>query len=93
MKPNLRPHAEQRCQQRAVPTLVATLLLDYGACMRHKGVDVFYIDKRARQRIQEAIGGGRNLAVVERWLNTYAVIGEDGRAITVARRRQRLKRP
>jgi hypothetical protein len=93
MKPDLRPHAEQRCQQRAVPTLVAALLLDYGTCIRHAGADVLYVDKPARRRIQEAVGGGRNLALVERWLNSYAVVGDDGRIITVARRTVRLKRP
>jgi hypothetical protein len=93
MKPDLLPHAKRRCQQRAVPTLIASLLLDYGTTMRHEGADVVYVDKAARKRIQEAIGGSRNIGMVERWLNSYAVVDNDGRIITVARRRQRLKRP
>jgi len=86
-------HSQIRCQQRAVPTLVASLLLDYGSVIRHQGADVFYFDKAARRRVGAALGGGRNLAVVERWLGTYAVLAEDGRVITMAHRTKRLKRP
>lgn len=93
MLPEMRHHAETRAQQRAVPSLIASLLLDYGSSMRHQGAEVYFIDKAARRRIRDALGGGRNLDVVERWLNVYAVVGEDGRMITIARRTTRLRRP
>ncbi len=91
--PHMTRHAVARQQQRAVPSLVTSLLLDYGTSMRNGGVDVVYLDKHGRRRLREAIGGGRNLALIERWLNTYAVLGADGAVVTVARRRRRLRRP
>jgi hypothetical protein len=86
-------HATVRSQQRAVPPLVMSLLLEFGSIMRHEGAEVVYVDKRARRRLRDAVGGDRSLAVVERWLNTYVVTGEDGCVMTVARRTKRLQRP
>ena len=86
-------HAERRHQQRAIPSLVTSLLVDYGTCVRHGGADVHYIDRQARKRLRKAVGGDRNLALIEPWLNTYVVIGDDGAIITVGRRQTRLKRP
>jgi hypothetical protein len=86
-------HATRRSQQRAVPALVVSLLLEFGSTMRHKGAEIVYFDKRARRRLRDAVGGARSLAVVERWLNTYVVTGQDGCVITVARRTKRLRRP
>lgn len=85
-------HATARLQQRAVPSLVMSLLLDYGSTMQHAGAEVIYVDKKARRRLREAVGGNRNLSVVERWLNSYVVLGEGGRVVTVARRTKRLRR-
>lgn len=86
-------HAETRLQQRAVPSLVMSLLLDYGSTMRHDGAEVIYIDKKSRRRLREVVGGDRNLAVIDRWLNSYVVRGDDGIVVTVARRTRRLRRP
>lgn len=86
-------HASVRLQQRAVPALVMSLLLDYGSTMRHDGAEVVYFDKQARRRLRHAVGGDRSLAVVERWLNTYIVTGDGGQVVTVARRTRRLRRP
>jgi len=86
-------HAAVRLQQRAVPPFVTSLLLEFGATMRHEGADVVYLDKRAKRRLREALGGNRGLVVVDRWLNTYVVIGDDGGVITVGRRNRRLRRP
>lgn len=90
---SLTRHAVARSQQRAVPPLVMSLLLEYGSIMRHEGAEVVYLDKRAKRRLREAVGGNRSLAIVERWLNTYIVTGEDGCVVTVARRTKRLRRP
>lgn len=85
-------HARSRSQQRSVPPFVAGLLLDYGATMRHEGADVVYVDKSARRRLR-AVLGDRGFAIVEPWLNVFAVVAENGSLITVGRRKGRLKRP
>lgn len=86
-------HAQQRHQQRAIPSLVTALLIDYGAWVRHHGADVHYLDKAARKRLREAVGGDRNVGVIRQWMNSYVVVGDDGAVITVGRRKKRLKRP
>lgn len=86
-------HGAARHQQRAVPTLVTSLLLEYGASMRRAGAEVVFLDKKGRRRLREAVGGGRNLGVIEQWLNTYLVLDNECRVITLARRRRRLRRP
>jgi hypothetical protein len=86
-------HAQQRLQQRAVPEFMVSVLLEYGASMRHAGAEVIFMDKLARRRLRHDVGDARALAKVERWLNTYLVRGDNGALITVARRTRRLKRP
>jgi hypothetical protein len=86
-------HAEIRHQQRAIPTIVTSLIMDYGASMYHKGAEVRFLDKQGRRRLKKALGGDRNLGVIERWLNSYVVVGDNAEVITVARRRHRLRHP
>ena len=85
-------HAERRHQQRAVSSLVTALLLDYGTSVRHGGAAVVLLDRQARKRLRDAIGGERNLGVIEQWTNAYIVVGDDGAIITVGRRQKRIKR-
>ena len=91
--PRMTRHASERRQQRSVPSLVTSLILEYGTTMRHAGADVVYLDKEARKRLRGAVGGERNLRIIEPWLNTYLVAGDDGEIITLARRQQRFRRP
>lgn len=86
-------HAEERQQQRAVPALVTSLLMDYGASMPHRGAEVYYMNKAGRRRLREEVGGNRNMRLIEPWLNTYVVVGKGGAVLTVARRQRRLRRP
>jgi len=84
-------HATARRQGRGIPAFVVNLLLEQGACTRHDGADVFYIDKAARRRIRRTLGD-RIHAAVESYLDAYIVCGDDGRVITAAWRTTRLRR-
>jgi hypothetical protein len=48
-------HALTRLQQRSVPALVMSLLLDYGSLMRHGGAEVVFLDKEARCRFAKLL--------------------------------------
>ncbi len=84
-------HAERRLQQRAIPIFAIELFQRYASSMRHKGAEVLFIDKAARKRLAQALGGKRGFRAIEPWLNAFVCI-EDGNVITVAHRSRRLKR-
>ena len=86
-------HASKRHQQRAIPPLVTSWILEFGTSVRHAGADVLYLDKRGRKRLRDAVGGERSLRLIEPMLNTYLVLGDDGVVVTAARRQHRFKRP
>jgi hypothetical protein len=84
-------HAIARRQGRGIPPFVVNLLLEQGACTRHDGADVFYVDKEARRRIRRTLGD-RIHAALEAYLDAYVVLGDDGRVVTAAWRTRRLRR-
>lgn len=84
-------HATARRQGRGIPSFVVNLLLEQGACTRHDGADVFYLDKEARRRIRRALGD-RIHAALEGYLDAYVVLGDDGHIVTAAWRTRRLRR-
>jgi len=84
-------HGQARVQQRAVPGLVISLLLQHGASVWRHGAEVRYVDHEARHKIKRELGGDRSLCMIEKWLNSYLVVGSDGEIITVGRRTRRLK--
>lgn len=86
-------HCRARMQQRAIPSLVATLLLDHGSRMRHNGAEILFVDKVARKHIRRAVGGDRNMRTIEKWFSTYLVVADDGTLVTAAHRTHRLRRP
>jgi hypothetical protein len=79
-------HAAAHFQQRAIPLFVVDLLERFGSENRCGGADRLFFDKAARKRIERHLGGRRGLRLVERWLNPYAVIGDNGAVITVGHR-------
>jgi hypothetical protein len=83
-------HAQSRCQQRAIPNEAVEILMDFGEKGRHAGADVYYLSKRARQRAARSLGSDRYRRL-EKSLNSYVVIGDDGCLVTVAHRYNRLK--
>jgi NAD kinase len=84
-------HAMARRQGRGVPPFVVNLLLEQGACTRHNGADVFYVDKETRRRLRRTLGD-RIHAALESYLDAYVVLGDDGHVITTAWRTRRLRR-
>lgn len=88
-------HAAARLQQRAIPLPVLQCLLDYGEAVHdHRGAEVLYFDKAARQRLSLGLvdGAAAFLRRFQRYMNSYAVVGSDGVLVTVGRRRRRLRR-
>jgi hypothetical protein len=85
-------HARRRLQQRAIPPMMIDLLLDFGATQRCGGAEHVFFDKAGRRRLQAHLGGARGLKAIESWLNVYAIVGDNGRIVTVAHRRGRLQR-
>jgi hypothetical protein len=77
-------HAAKRCCQRGIPPLVVELLERHGTPFRCGGADRLVFDKAARRRLRRDLGGDRGLRVVERRLGVYAVVGDNGRIVTVA---------
>jgi acid phosphatase class B len=82
-------HAQARCQQRSIPSEVVDALLSYGERRRHRGADVYYLTKAARTRASGALG--THYRRMEKALNSYIVVADDGQVITAGHRYRRLK--
>jgi hypothetical protein len=90
MVPGLTTHAKTRMQQRGIPEAALDALLDYGrAAHDHRGAEILYFDKRARERLARDRGESEARRL-ERFLSAYAVIGGDGEIRTVGHRHHRL---
>ncbi|MEP7068497.1 MAG: hypothetical protein ABI789_04615 [Usitatibacter sp.] len=90
----LTTHARVRMQQRGIPAAAVEFLLDFGAeAHDHRnGCRIVRFDKRSRQRAAHELGA-RRLRSVERWLDTYAVVGPDDAVVTVGHRHHRRAQP
>jgi hypothetical protein len=84
-------HAARRMPQRAIARDAVDLLLNFGRASRVRGATTFFFDKYAREQIAELFEVGAQRRV-EKFMNVYAVIGDDGLVITAARRMRRLHR-
>lgn len=85
-------HAQQRSQQRGIPSFVVDILFDYGVSEHNKrGVEVLYLDKRAKiaaaMRMKEI--GMKN---TDHYLNTYLVENSNGCVVTVGHRTKKINR-
>ncbi len=85
-------HSYARMQQRSIPQVVIDLLEECGSAMRSHGAERLFFDKAARRRLSEKLGKERGIKSIERYLNIYAVIGDNGILITAGRRTRRFKR-
>ena len=83
-------HAQARMQQRAIPLSAADVLMDYGEHRRHAGAEVYFLTKRSRSQVLKTVGKQAFLKL-EKALDAYLVVGDDGTVITAAHRLQRLK--
>lgn len=85
-------HAEVRMQQRGITRPALESLLDYGSQAHdHHGATIVYFDKRSRSRLLRNSGRAAYRGM-EKQLNAYAVIGENGAVVTVGRRNRRIPR-
>ena len=81
-------HAEQRSQQRGIRADVMDVLLSHGNTKISHGCEVIYMDQPARRRARAALG--RTVyAQLERALDAYLVVGENGVVVTCAHRGKR----
>ncbi len=60
--------------------------------MRAHGAERLFFDKAACARLRRYLGGERGLKMIERWLNVYIVVSDDGQLITAARQTERFWR-
>lgn len=85
-------HAETRIQQRGIPPMVIDLLMQFGSASRCGGVERLMFDKLALRRLRRHLGGDRGLKLIDRWLNIYAIIGDNGQLVTVAHKHSHFYR-
>jgi hypothetical protein len=80
-------HSQHRQQQRNIPDILIELLCRFGATQydHHHGL-IRYFDKAARRKV-EAYAGQQLYAVLERFLDIYAVFAVDDEAIITLGRR------
>ena len=83
-------HAQARTQQRGIPPIAVEALMSYGRRRRHRGADIYFLDRESRGRLARALGKDIFLNI-EKALDTYVVVGDDGCLITAAHRHKRLK--
>ena len=89
---NLTRHAESRMQQRGISRQALDYLLAYGReSYDHRGCQIFWFDKRARQRVCDE-QGCEVMSRLEKSLNTFAVITLGGTIITVGHRHKKIWR-
>lgn len=86
----LTKHAKHRMRQRGISTEAVDAILAYGMRQRHRGADIYYLDKKSRRRLAGAFGRER-YSKLERALDSYVVVSDDGAIVTAAHRLQRLK--
>jgi hypothetical protein len=90
LNPPLTHHASKRMQQRGIPERVLPLLFEYGKEeYDHHGTMLLYFNKRARQRLAKAMPQDE-LKHIQRALNAYAVLDQNGAVVTVGHRTQRV---
>lgn len=86
----LTKHARQRIQQRGISTEAVDAIIAYGALKRHRGADIYYLDKKSRRRLAGAFGRER-YSRLERAPDSYVVVSNDGAIVTAAHRLRRMK--
>lgn len=85
-------HAKARLQQRAISMPVLDCLLNFGSKVHdHRGAEILFFDRRARDRVRHAVGE-KEFKCVQAKLNSYAVVAVDGLVLTVGHRTKRIRR-
>ena len=82
MEVQLTDHARARMQQRGIRAEALEALLDHGqvAALHSRGREIVYFGRNAKGYVDE------------RASRTYAILGRDGKVITVGHRYRRVRR-
>ena len=83
-------HAQARMQQRAISNRAVEILMTYGEYRNHRGAEVCYLTTRSRIWMLRDLGK-RGFMKLEKMLNAYLVVADDGVVITAGHRLHRLK--
>ncbi len=84
-------HAKVRMQQRAVPSSVVDLLLDYGErAHARRGGEIFYFGNRGRRRVLRSKGSAVSRRLKGHWRD-YVIVA-DGQVVTCGKRYRRIHR-
>lgn len=83
-------HAEARMQQRGISQHAVDVLMTYGEYRRHRGAEVCYLTRQSRTRMLKDLGKQAFLKL-EKVLDAYLVVSDDGDVITAGHRHHRLK--
>ncbi|PBB29208.1 hypothetical protein [Mesorhizobium sp. WSM3882] len=85
---DLTAHASIRAQQRGIPVKVVAHLYRFGETKNSRGATSLFV---TRKSLEEAAGEltKQEIQNLRRYSNSYLVIGENERVITVARSRQK----
>ena len=84
-------HARVRMQQRAIPSSIVNLLLDYGEkASAGRGSEIFYFGKRGRHRVLRSKGQAVARRLEGHWRD-YVVVA-DGQIVTCGKRYRRIRR-
>ena len=87
----LTTHARARMQQRGIPFAALDVLLGYGTESHdHRGCRIVSFDKRSRAAAARALDA-TTFHRLERYFDTYAVVGPDDGVITVGHRSRRSR--
>lgn len=82
-------HAEWRMANRGFSREEVALLIDYGRRRRSQGATVYFMDRNSRSRVREALGP-KPYARIEKKLDAYVVVADDGTVVTAAKRLRRF---
>lgn len=83
-------HAEARMQQRGISHQAVDALMAYGEYRRHRGAEVCYLTKQSRSRMLKDMGKPAFMKL-EKALDAYVVVSDEGTIITAGHRYHRLK--
>lgn len=88
----LTTHGNVRAQQRGIPPLIISWLLEYGETDHEHHARYRYFDKDSRKRLARDVGS-RIVEMLSPLLDCYLIEGEDGHVVTVGHRYVRRRRP
>ena len=83
-------HALARRQQRSLPPAIVDWLFDFGARTPQNGAEVWFFDRRSKERLGRALGS-QLVSRLGHLLDAYAVVS-DGQIVTLGYRYRRILR-